>query len=71
MNAKVCDRCGAFYKYTIDRIQMSGMVLFCEDNGKLQSLDGKTCRDLCPCCFASLTRWFNMVDERGNREKTS
>lgn len=64
MNAKVCDRCGAFYKYTIDRTQMPGIVLFGEDDGKRQSLDGEMCRDLCPYCFENLTRWYNFVKER-------
>lgn len=64
MNAKVCDRCGAFYKYTIDRTQMPGIVLFGEDNGKKQPLQDSICRDLCPCCFKSLTSWYNNAKER-------
>lgn len=62
MNAKKCDRCGAFYETG----QKAGIVRY--SNIGVYSVWLSVIKDLCPSCYAELKDWFNASKEREENE---
>ena len=58
MNAKKCDRCGAYYEIK----QKAGIVRYSNAGVCVAWLSA--IKDLCPSCYAELKDWLNALKER-------
>lgn len=61
MNAKKCDRCGAYY----DIKQKAGIVRYSNTGVCVAWLSA--IKDLCPSCYAELKDWLNALKERDSK----
>lgn len=74
MNAKKCDRCGAFYERYTREAQPSDSdkikkLLSLKRNGFMITQDTGYCSeniDLCPECFEKLLKWIDNKQFEGN-----
>lgn len=62
MKAKICDRCGKFFKISIDTEECYNVSKFtpCKTYRKLSRLD------MCPACKIDLERWLKDGSKSSN-----